>query len=285
MNQLRGAVAVVTGAASGIGRALSIELGAAGAKLAVADVNTAGLKETCARLEPATVLPYNVDVGDAAGMEEFARKVGQDFGRATLLVNNAGVALYGTVAEVSVADMQWLFRVNFWGVVHGCKAFLPLLLREPEAHIVNMSSIFGLVGPPGQAAYASSKFAVRGFTESLRYELRETKVRVSCVHPAGIQTAIAENARVGEKASAREADSFRERFKKLTPTSAEQAARIIMKGILNNRQRILVGADAYRIDTIQRVAPSRGVDALVSLMEKRAPSADNDVSTGVGASR
>jgi NAD(P)-dependent dehydrogenase (short-subunit alcohol dehydrogenase family) len=274
MNQLRGAVAVVTGAASGIGRALSIELAATGAKLAVADVNTAGLNETCARLGPVTVFPYNVDVGDAAGMEEFARKVEQDLGRATLLVNNAGVALYGTVAEVSVSDMQWLFRVNFWGVVHGCKAFLPLLLREPEAHIVNMSSVFGLVGPPGQAAYSSSKFAVRGFTESLRYELRETKVHVSCVHPAGIQTAIAENARVGEKASAREADSFRERFKKLTPTSAEQAARIIVKGILHNKQRILVGADAYRVDTIQRLAPSRGVDALLSLMEKRAPNTD-----------
>ena len=274
MNQLRGTVAVVTGAASGIGRALAIELGAAGAKLAVADVNTAGLNETCARLGPATALPYSVDVGDAAGMEEFARKVEQDFGRATLLINNAGVALYGTFAEVSVADMQWLFRVNFWGVVHGCKAFLPLLLREPEAHIVNMSSIFGLVGPPGQAAYSSSKFAVRGFTESLRYELRETKVRVSCVYPAGIQTAIAENARVGEKASARDADAFRERFKKLTPTSPEKAAGIIVKGMLNNKQRILVGADAYRIDTIQRVAPSRGVDALVSLMEKRAPSED-----------
>ena len=275
MNQLRDAVAVVTGAASGIGRALAIELGSAGVKLAVADVNTAGLNETCTRLGTAAVLPYNVDVGDAAGMEEFARRVERDFGRATLLVNNAGVALYGTVAEVSIADMQWLFRVNFWGVVHGCRAFLPLLLREPEAHIVNMSSIFGLVAPPGQAAYAASKFAVRGFSESLRYELKETKVRVSCVHPAGIQTAIAVNARVGEKANAREADSFRERFKKLTPTSAEEAARIILRGVLNNKQRIFVGADAYRIDMIQRVAPSRGVDSLISLMEKRAPTTDN----------
>jgi len=248
-------------------------LAAAGAKLALADVNPAGLNETFAQVRPATVLTYNVDVGDAAAMEEFARKVEHDFGRASLLVNNAGVALYGTVAEVSLADMQWLFRVNFWGVVYGCKAFLPLLLREPEAHIVNMSSVFGLVAPPGQAAYSSSKFAVRGFTESLRYELCETKVRVSCVHPAGIQTSIADNARLGEKASAREADSFRERFKKLTPTSAEQAARLIVKGILNNKPRIMVGADAYRIDTIQRMAPSRGVDALISLMEKRAPSA------------
>ena len=281
MNQLRGAVAVVTGAASGIGRALAIELGSAGAKLALADMNAAGMNETCARLGAATVLPYKIDDGDAAGMEELARKVEQDFGRATLLVNNAGVALYGTFAEVSLSDMQWLFQVNFWGVVHGCKAFLPLLLREPEAHIVNMSSIFGLVGPPGNAAYASSKFAVRGFTESLRYELKETKVRVSCVHPAGIQTAIAENARVGEQASAREADSFRERFKKLTPTSAEEAARTILRGILKNKERILIGADAYRIDMIQRLAPSRGVDALVSLMEKRAPSADNDMSNGI----
>jgi len=284
MNQLRDAVAVVTGAASGIGRALAIELAAAGARLALADVNSAGLKETCAQLKT-DVLSREVDVGDFAGMEAFARKVEQDFGRATLLVNNAGVALYGTVAEVSVADIQWLFRVNFWGVVHGCKAFLPLLLREPEAHIVNMSSVFGLVAPGGQAAYAASKFAVRGFTESLRHELRETKVRVSCVHPAGIQTSIAENARLGEKASAQEADSFRERFKKLTPTSAEHAARIIVRGVSRNKQRILIGADAYRVDVIQRVAPSRGVDALAALMEKRAPSASDGVSKGADAIR
>ena len=271
MKELRGAVAVVTGAGSGIGRALSQELASNGAHLALADVNHTALDETVALLRSTTARAYTVDVGAPSAVEKFAREVHHDFGRVSLLINNAGVALHGTFAEVSIADMEWLFRTNFWGEVQCCKAFLPLLQREPDGHIVNMSSIFGLVGPPGQAAYASSKFAVRGFTEVLRHELKNTRINVSCVHPAGVQTGIADNARIGEKADPQEASVLRERFKKLAPTSSAAAARDIVKGILRNRFRILIGADAYRIDTIQRLAPSRGVDALISLMEKRAP--------------
>jgi short-subunit dehydrogenase len=271
VKELRGAVAVVTGAGSGIGRALAQELASKGAQLALADVNGTALEETLALLQSTTARAYTVDVGAPSAVEEFAREVHHDFKRVSLLINNAGVALHGTFAEVSIADMEWLFRINFWGVVHCCKAFLLALQQEPDAHIVNMSSMFGLVGPPGQAAYASSKFAVRGFTEVLRHELKSTSIHVSCVHPAGVQTAIADNARIGERASPQEAAVLRDRFKKLAPTSAAAAAREIVKGIFRNRSRILVGADAYRIDAIQRLAPSRGVDALISMMEKRAP--------------
>jgi short-subunit dehydrogenase len=271
MKELRGAVAVVTGAGNGIGRALALELASKGAQLALADVNGTALHETITLSGSTTARPYTVDVADPSAVEEFAQQVSRDFKRVSLLINNAGVALHGTFAEVSIADMEWLFRINFWGVVHCCKAFLVLLQKAPEAHIVNMSSIFGLVGPPGQAAYASSKFAVRGFTEVLRHELNSTNVHVSCVHPAGVQTAIADNARIGDRANPQEATLLRERFKKLASTSPAAAARQIVKGILRNRSRILVGADAYRIDAIQRLAPSRGVDALISMMEKRAP--------------
>jgi NAD(P)-dependent dehydrogenase (short-subunit alcohol dehydrogenase family) len=268
--QLSGAVAVVTGAGSGIGRALAQELATAGAQLALADINRAGLEQTLALLGPATARTYQVDVGNASEVDKFAAKVRQDFKRASLLINNAGVALYGTFSEISLAEMEWLFRINFWGVVHGCKSFLPLLQQESDAHIVNLSSVYGLFGPPGHAAYASSKFAVRGFTEVLRQELKSTGIHVSCVHPAGIQTAIADNARLGHLASPQEAAILRERFKKLAPTSPTEAARTILKGIQRNRPRILIGADAYRIDVMQRLAPSRGVDALISMMEKGA---------------
>lgn len=274
MRELRGAVAVVTGAGSGIGLALAQELASAGAQLALADVNGARLEKTLALLTSTTARTYPLDVANPSAVDQFALQVHRDFGRVSLLINNAGVALYGTFAEVSLADMEWLFRINFWGVVHGCKSFLPLLGQEPHAHIVNVSSVYGLFGPPGQAAYASSKFAVRGFTEVLRHELKGTNVRVSCVYPAGIQTAIAENAKIGQGASPESATIARERFKKLASISSTEAALTILKGILRNQPRILIGADAYRIDRLQRLAPSRGVDALISMMEKRAPLLD-----------
>lgn len=270
MRQLRGAVAVVTGAGSGIGRALAQELALAGAQLALADINGAALEQTLSLLGSTSARAYQVDVANPSAVDQFALQVRQDFGRVSLLINNAGVALYGTFAEVSLADMEWLFRINFWGVVHGCKSFLPLLQQEQEAHIVNLSSVFGLFGPPGHAAYASSKFAVRGFTEVLRQELKATRIRVSCVHPAGIQTAIADNGKIGEGAVPQNAAMARECFKKLAPTSPTDAARTIVKGILRNQTRILIGVDAYRIDIMQRLAPSKGVNALIAMMEKRA---------------
>ena len=270
MREIRGAVAVVTGAASGIGRALAVDLAKQGAQLALADVNGAGLDETRALLGNAAARTYAVDVSKAAAVEDLAHRVQQDFGRASLLVNNAGVALMGTLAEVSLEDMEWLVQINFWGVVYGCKFFLPLLQREPDAHIVNVSSVFGLIGPPGQTAYAASKFAVRGFSESLREELRATSaIKVTSVHPAGIATPIAHNARAGRGITAAARQEAEDAFKKVAVIPPEEASRVIIKGILGNRNRVLIGADAYRIDRIARLFPARAGSMFADWLARR----------------
>jgi len=272
MQTITGSVAVITGAASGIGRALAQELGQRGAQLALADLNAAGLEET-RKLLPAdaSARTYSVDVSKAAAVEDFVRQVERDFGRASLLVNNAGVALMGRLNEVSLEDMEWLVRINFWGVVYGCKFFLPLLEREPDAHIVNVSSIFGLIGPPGQTAYAASKFAVRGFSESLREELRATSsIKVTSVHPAGIATPIAHSARTGHGVTAEARQQAEEYFKKVAVITPEEAAQTIVKGILANKTRVLIGRDAYRIDRIQRLFPARASSIFARWLEKRA---------------
>jgi NAD(P)-dependent dehydrogenase (short-subunit alcohol dehydrogenase family) len=258
MRELGGAVAVLTGAASGIGRALAQELAARGVQLALADVNAAGLQETQKLVSQAEARTYVVDVAKAAEVESFARQVQQDFGRVSLLINNAGVALVGTFAEVTLEEMEWLLQINFWGVVYGCKFFLPLLQREPEAHIVNLSSIFGLIGPPGQTAYSASKFAVRGFSESLREELRATtRIKVTAVHPAGIATPIAQSARAGQAVTLERKRESEEFFKKVATIAPEDAARVIVKGILADKPRVLIGRDAYYLDRLQRVFPAR----------------------------
>ena len=275
MREIRDAVAVITGAGSGIGRALALDLARRGAKLALADVNSAGLEETRQMLGDAVARTYVVDVGKAAAVEQFARQVQQDFGGVKLLVNNAGVALFGTFAEVSLEDMEWLIQINFWGVVHGCKFFLPMLQRENDAHIVNVSSIFGLVGPPGQTAYASSKFAVRGFSEALREELRaSSSIKVTSVHPAGIATPIAEKARAGQQSDPAVRERAKALFKKVAIIKPEEAARVIVKGILGNKKRVLIGADAYRIDWIARLFPDRASEMYADAMVKRAARED-----------
>jgi NAD(P)-dependent dehydrogenase (short-subunit alcohol dehydrogenase family) len=270
MREIKGAVAVVTGAGSGIGRALAVDLAKMGAQLALADVNTAGLQETRALLGNANARTYTVDVSKAPAVEAFAQAVHRDFGRASLLINNAGVALMGTLAEVSLEDMQWLIGINFWGVVHGCKFFMPMLQRESDAHIVNLSSIFGLIGPPGQTAYAASKFAVHGFSQSLREELRATSsIKVTSVHPAGIATPIANRARAASGVTAAARQEAEEYFKKVATITPEEASRVIIKGILGNKNRVLIGADAYRIDRIQRLFPARASAMFASFLEKR----------------
>jgi NAD(P)-dependent dehydrogenase (short-subunit alcohol dehydrogenase family) len=265
MREIRGAVAVITGAGSGMGRALAQQLASRGALVALADVDPDGLTET-RRLVGAAAQTYRVDVSDSAAVEGFANQVQKDFGRASLLVNNAGVALRGTFAQVSLADMQWLMNINFWGVVYGCKAFQSMLLREPDAHIVNLSSVFGLMGVPGQSAYCASKFAVRGFTEVLRHELKASHVNVTCVHPGGVSTSIAANSRssAGVESSAAEAAL---RFEKLARTTPETAARVIVNGILQNKTRVIIGSDALRIDVLQRLMPVRGSALVASSLE------------------
>jgi NAD(P)-dependent dehydrogenase (short-subunit alcohol dehydrogenase family) len=270
MREIKGAVAVVTGAASGIGRALAVDLAKLGAELALADVNAAGLEETRAMLGSAKARTYSVDVSKPSAVEAFAQAVQRDFGRASLLVNNAGVALMGTLAEVSLEDMAWLMGINFWGVVHGCKFFTPLLQREGDAHIVNLSSVFGLIGPPGQTAYAASKFAVHGFSQSLREELRATSsIKVTSVHPAGIATPIANSARAGSGVTPAARQEAAEYFKKVALITPEEASRVIIKGILANKNRVLIGADAYRIDRIQRFFPARASAMFAAFLEKR----------------
>src|ERR1700736_6625088 len=233
MGAVAGPVAGVTGAASGIGRALALRLAQEGCMLALGDLDDAGLADSAAaaRAIGVRVSTHQVDVSDPMAMEEFRDAVLREHGRVALLVNNAGVAMIGTVTELSLDDIAWLMGINFWGVVHGVKVFLPVLQQQYDAHIVNLSCIFGIVAPPGQAAYAASKFAVRGFSESLRHELQTagSPVRLSVVHPGGVATNIARNSRSGTGITdnARRAQSIErfDAFARTTPAAA--ALRII----------------------------------------------------------
>lgn len=282
MRDFSNAVVVITGAGSGIGRALAMEFAARGAQLALADINTAALEETRSLLGNAKAGTYMVDVGDASSVEAFARKVRQGFGRTTVLVNNAGVALYGVFEELSLADFEWLFRINFWGVIHCCRFFLPLLRQEKEARIVNVSSVFGLIAPPGQTAYGSSKYAVRGFSESLREELRGSGVAVSCVHPAGVSTNIANNARAAAASDPKGQEQARELFNRVAVITPQEAAATIVRGIEQDKDRILIGADAYRIDRIARLFPARAGAMFANWLGKRREQATRAMSVAKG---
>lgn len=263
MKLASGTVAALTGAGSGIGRALALHLAARGCDLALADVNRDGLSETVDQIVAAgkariRVTTHVVDVADWSAVQRFAGEVEERHGNAQLLINNAGVALGGSFEEVSLDDFAWVMGINLWGVIHGCKAFLPTLLRQREAHIVNVSSVFGLLAPPGQTAYVSSKYAVRGFTESLRLELRNTAVRVSAVHPGGIATNIAKHARVGSQVrdvSPERAAQERTSIERMLTLPPERAAAIIVAGIERNQRRIFVGKDAERIARLTRWLP------------------------------
>jgi NAD(P)-dependent dehydrogenase (short-subunit alcohol dehydrogenase family) len=257
MSFLGTGIAVVTGAGSGIGRALAQQLAAAGSALALADIDEAGVLETAQSLEKksALVTTHVLDVADEAGVRSFAEDVRKRHERVTLLINNAGVALEGAFEEISLDDFRWLMNINFWGTVYGVKYFLAMLKREKRAHIVDISSVFGLIAPAGQPAYSASKFAVRGFTECLRHELAGTSVRVACVHPAGIRTAIARRARIGAGVDRTGLDEKVARFEKFFRVSPEEAAARILRGVDRSEPRILIGKDAYRIDVLQRLRP------------------------------
>ncbi|HWQ35123.1 MAG TPA: SDR family NAD(P)-dependent oxidoreductase [Blastocatellia bacterium] len=253
-------VAVVTGAASGIGRAL-----------ALADVNENGLEET-ARLAAehgVTATTHIVNVSDNEQVAAFAGEVVARHGKASLLINNAGVGLLGSFEELSVADFEWLMGINFWGVLYGVKHFLPVLKEQPEAHIVNISSIFGLIAFPGQSACCASKFAVRGLTEALWGELKGTNVRVSTVHPGGVRTAIAASSRLGEGTRPEEHSDVAERFAQVARTTPEAAAERIVRGIRRNERKILIGTDAGVVDRIQRLLPVKYQTLLVPLFERQ----------------
>lgn len=263
MKEFTNKVAVITGAGSGIGRALACNLAAAGARLALGDVDESGLADTVAQLglSDERLLTQVFDVADREAMYAFADQVIAHFGAAHLVFNNAGVALGATVEDMNYEDFEWLMGINFWGVVYGTKAFLPHLKAAGEGHIVNVSSVFGLIGVPTQSAYNAAKFAVRGFTESLRQELEIEGGGVSCttVHPGGIKTNIARNARMGEgveKLTGADADTARRDFEKMFRTTPEEAARVILRGVRTNKRRVLIGSDARAIDSMQRLLPT-----------------------------
>ena len=258
----QGTAAAITGAASGIGRALALELAARGCDLALSDLNDSGLESVAKEItgtQGRRVTVRRVDVADSKQIEAFAQAAVADFPALSIVINNAGVALLGQFDEFDDAQMAWLMGINFWGVVYGTRAFLSHLRSRPQAHIVNISSIFGIVAPAGQSAYSASKFAVRGFSESLRHELAmsNSPVRLSVVHPGGIATNIARNARTG--VNVRDSVSSAElgdRFEKLARTSPAAAAQRIVRGIERNEPRILIGADARLLDLIQRFRPA-----------------------------
>jgi short-subunit dehydrogenase len=276
MTAIRGAAAAVTGAASGIGRALALELAARGCDLALADRDEAGLQAVAAeinRLRQQKVTVHRVDISEPRQIEDFAQAATSAHPGLNIVVNNAGVALLGQFGEIDQSQMEWLMNINFWGVVRMTRAFLPHLAARREAHIVNLSSIFGIVAPPGQTAYAAAKFAVRGFSEALRHELQMagSPVRLSVVHPGGVATNIVRNSRSGTGIAdnARRAQSI-ERFDAIAKTTPAAAALRIAQGIEKNQPRILIGNDARFMDLLQRLRPGTYWAALARRFEKAA---------------
>lgn len=254
MKDFAGRVAAITGAGSGIGRALAKNLGARGCHLALSDIDEVGLSETvgqCAAFG-VKVTSERLDVADRAAVVAWADRVASAHGQINLVFNNAGVAVVATVEAVSYADFEWLMSIDFWGVVHGTKAFLPHLKASGEGHVVNVSSVFGLISIPSQAAYNSAKFAVRGFTDALRMELEIEGASVSAttVHPGGIKTNIARRARVDRGAMLLDAVDA---FDTLALTGPDKAARQILRAVEGNRRRALIGPDAKVIDLISRL--------------------------------
>ena len=255
---MQGGVAVVTGAASGIGAALAEALARRGMNLALADRNAAGLATAAAkaRAAGAKVSEHVLDVTDQEALATLPEAVLREHGKVTLLVNNAGVALIGSFEQVSMADFAWVMEVNFWAPVRLTRAFLFALHREPASHIVNLSSVFGLIGPPGNVPYAASKFAIRGFSEALRHELVGSSVTLTVVHPGGIRTAIANTARLSQGVDPEQAKIATAEFTKLLKTAPEDAAAQIVQAVLKRKGRLLIGADARMIDRIQRLFPT-----------------------------
>ncbi len=266
---LENRTAVITGSASGIGRAIAVSLARRGCNLALADVNDAGLSETARmaqlaqpdrtnRTPPRSALrisQHHIDVADARAVAAFPQAVTAAHPGVDILVNNAGVAIGGTFEAVSEEDFEWLFEINFWGVVRMTRAFLPLLQKSDDARLVNLSSVYGLISPPGQTAYSASKFAVRGFSNALRHELAGSKVGVTVVHPGGVATSIAENARVPQSMPPEEVAQLKAIAKKALRMPPAAAGEIVVKGIERRSPRVLVGNDAKFLAFLERLAP------------------------------
>ena len=259
MKDFSGRVAAITGAGSGIGRALANALARHGAHLALSDIDDTGLAETVAQCEGfgVKITSQHLDVADRDAVYAWADRVVADHGRVNLIINNAGVALGATVESMSYEDFEWLMNINFWGVVYGTKAFLPYLKQAGEGHIVNLSSVFGLISVPSQSAYNAAKFAVRGFTDTLRMELEieDANVSVTTVHPGGIKTNIARNARMDPSIRdfAGDPEKAAAEFERAFITSPEKAAGQILAAVQRDRRRALIGPDAKAIDLVSRL--------------------------------
>jgi NADP-dependent 3-hydroxy acid dehydrogenase YdfG len=261
MLQFKDKVCVITGAGSGIGAACAHAMAAQGATIIGTDLRQDMLADTKAAINAADsdgrMESFMVDVSDRDAMFDLAARVEKDFGGADLILNNAGVAFGAPVSEMSVDDCKWLMDINFWGVVNGTQAFLPHFITKGSGHVANISSIFGLIGVPTQAAYNASKFAVLGFTEALRHEMRGSDIGVSTIHPGGINTNIVRHARVQQVPEAEaEREEAIQRFAQFTMTQPDGAAKVIMKGIRKNKARILIGPDAHVVDWIRRLFPA-----------------------------
>jgi NADP-dependent 3-hydroxy acid dehydrogenase YdfG len=261
---ISGRTVVISGAASGMGRSLAQRLAAHGSPVAITDIDEVGLKDTEASLS-GPVLSRVLDVRDADAQQTFADEV-RDWTPTTVgaVFNNAGVAVTSTVLEANPHDDQWLWDINFHGVVNGTRAFLPILVEQDEGVIVNTSSVFGLAGVPNQSAYCSAKFAVRGYTDALRQELRGTGVTAITVHPGGVNTNIVRNARLREEQDGRgmTRDQMVADFAAVTMTTPEKAAEIIHRGVEAGKSRILVGSDAHLFDLLTRLAPTRYMEVM-----------------------
>ena len=274
MKNLSDKVVIITGAGSGIGRALALNLARKGSLLALSDVDEAGLAETVDLVKGAgarEVRSDRLDVSDRAAFEAYAEAVVAQFGRVNVVINNAGVALSGDFADLEWRDIDWVLRINLDGVLNGTKAFLPHLIASGEGHVVNLSSLFGLVSMPGQSIYNASKYAVRGLTEALREEMLIARhpVGVTVVHPGGIKPAIARNARTSAKEDqAATAKFFDEKLAKMTP---EKAAEIIVRGIEKNQARVLVGLDAHAVHWFAKLSGSRYQDIIAKVSTKVLP--------------
>jgi NAD(P)-dependent dehydrogenase (short-subunit alcohol dehydrogenase family) len=259
MREFGGRVAAITGAGSGIGRALANALARQGAHVALSDIDDAGLAETVTQCEGfgVKITSEHLDVADRDAVYAWSDRVVAEHGKVNLIINNAGVALGATVESMSYEDFEWLMNINFWGVVYGTKAFLPHLKQSGEGHIVNLSSVFGLISVPSQSAYNAAKFAVRGFTDTLRMELEieGADVSVTTIHPGGIKTNIARNARMHE--SVRDITGDPEKaakdFERAFITSPEKAAAQILTAVRRDRRRALIGPDAKVIDVVSRL--------------------------------
>lgn len=254
---LDGRVAVVTGAGSGIGRAIACSLAARGCHVALADIDETGLEATASLIgNRVRVTRHRLDVADAGAVARFPDEVVAAHGGVDVLVNNAGVALGGTFDQVAPDEFDWLMAINFSGVVNMTRAFLPHLKARPEAQLVNLSSLFGLIAPPGQTAYSAAKFAVRGFSQALRHELQAegSHVGVTVVHPGGVRTRISSSARIARNAPV-QTDEERRRFEHLLRMPPETAGEIIVRAVERRRPRVLVGIDAGLVSLLERLAP------------------------------